>query len=195
MRVLVDLDGVVADWGAGYDYLADNLGLHAHGGVPYSQRPTWDLNAGLTDEGRAINETIMNWCGFYQDLPLIPGALPAIKALEAVGHDIWFVSTPFLTHETCASEKMQWVQEHMPVSLHKKVILTMDKTLIRGDVLIDDKPEVTGIDRPQWKHLCFGEYGYSNLTQSDRVRDWYEVENAVTLLQWERELLNTKVVD
>jgi hypothetical protein len=36
-----------------------------------------------------------------------------------------------------------------------RVILTHDKTLVRGDVLIDDKPGITGNMIPAWKHLVF----------------------------------------
>ena len=30
-----------------------------------------------------------------------------------------------------------------------------DKTLVRGDVLIDDKPHVTGSNAPTWQHLLY----------------------------------------
>lgn len=194
MRVLVDLDGVVADWGFGYDREAEFYGLWREGGMAYSDRPTWDLNWNLTPKGKLINQRIMERCGFYRELPPIPGAISAIHTL-ARSFEIWFVSTPFLTHETCASEKLAWVGEHFGQEYQRRTILTMDKTLVNGDVLIDDKPEVTGVATPTWKHLCFGDYGYSSTTQSQRVRDWGEAQEAVLLMQWERELLATKVRD
>jgi hypothetical protein len=39
----------------------------------------------------------------------------------------------------------------------KRVILTRDKTLVRGDVLVDDKPEIRGVVAPNWRDVLFDE--------------------------------------
>jgi hypothetical protein len=39
--------------------------------------------------------------------------------------------------------------------VHQAVILTRDKTLVRGDVLVDDKPEIGGLATPHWRHLLY----------------------------------------
>lgn len=194
MKVLVDLDGVAADWGFGYDVEADFYGLFAEGGVPYSTRPGWDLRAGLSKRGIEINRWIMEKPGFYRNLPLVEDAKWGIQDLVKSGHDVFFVSTPYLSNPTCASDKVAWVEQHFGDWGTKRLILTSDKTMVRGDVLIDDKPFVEGSMPPEWKHLCFGEYGYSAETRSERAKTWYDAINAVTLLQWERDLLAVKTV-
>lgn len=194
MRVLVDLDGVVADWGEGYDRLAERFGLAAEGGMRYAERTTWDLRLGLTDRGLEITRQIMEYEGFYASLGLVKGAKSGIASLERAGHDVWFVSTPYLSNRSCASDKLTWVRDHFGPRLMAKTILTMDKTLVTGDVLVDDRPEISGATMPTWKHLCFGEYGYSATTRSTRVEDWFEVGNEIAMLQWERELTTTKMV-
>lgn len=188
MRTLVDLDGVAADWGFGYNRFAETMNLYAHGGVRYEERPGWDLKAGLTKTGRELNDRIMALQGFYAELPLIEGAQSAIETLRNSGFDVWFVTTPFLSNPHCASEKLSWVEKHFGSSMKARTILTMDKTLIRGDVLIDDKPVIKGDDFPAWTHLCFGDYGYSNTTASQRVKNWDEALTEVTLLAWQKEL-------
>jgi 5'-nucleotidase len=35
------------------------------------------------------------------------------------------------------------------------VILTRDKTLVRGDILVDDKPTIAGLATPLWRHILF----------------------------------------
>ena len=41
---------------------------------------------------------------------------------------------------------------HLGQEWARKVILTADKTLVSGAVLIDDKPKITGAPaRPDWK--------------------------------------------
>ena len=37
----------------------------------------------------------------------------------------------------------------------RRVVITSDKTLVRGALLIDDKIEVTGCQEPEWAHLIF----------------------------------------
>jgi len=52
-----------------------------------------------------------------------------------------------------------------------RIVLAKDKTLVRGDVLIDDKPEVTGSLCPSWEHLVF-EAPY-NVTAADATGNSY----------------------
>lgn len=195
MIVLIDLDGVEADWGYGYDVLAKYRKLHEEGGVPYAERPRWDLCEGLTERGVAINSWIMEQSGFYYTLPPIAGAIEATKRIIEAGHSVWFVSTPHPHNRTCASDKYDWVEEHFGFDYRRRTILTDDKTLVMGDVLIDDRPLIEGENpNPTWKHLCFGEYGYSSTTQSERAKTWDDVEIAIELLQWDRDLMATKAV-
>lgn len=37
-----------------------------------------------------------------------------------------------------------WVEKHLGHEFLEQVILTRDKTLITGDILIDDKPDILG---------------------------------------------------
>jgi hypothetical protein len=51
----------------------------------------------------------------------------------------------------------------------KKIILTGDKTVVQGDILIDDKPSVTGINpKPTWDHINYG---------SEVCPDWLAIED------------------
>jgi 5'-nucleotidase len=37
-----------------------------------------------------------------------------------------------------------------------RIILTKDKTLIKADYIIDDKPEISGVENmPAWEHIIF----------------------------------------
>jgi len=52
-------------------------------------------------------------------------------------------------------EKYQWVEEHLGHEFTGRVILTRDKTLACGDVLIDDKPAIRGLGTPHWHQIIF----------------------------------------
>lgn len=46
----------------------------------------------------------------------------------------------------CVSVQYAWVEKHLGHDFLEQVILTRDKTLIAGDLLIDDKPDILGED-------------------------------------------------
>jgi 5'-nucleotidase len=62
------------------------------------------------------------------------------------------------------------VEGHLGTEFTTRVILTRDKTLVRGDGLIDDKPTIGGIATPQWRHVLFNQ-PYNRQFPGPRV-DW-----------------------
>lgn len=89
---------------------------------------------------------------FFLNLPVMPGAYAGVEQLSKHA-DLWVCTTPKLSMH-CASEKQTWIDKHFP-ELKRKVILTKDKTMIRGGYLIDDKPEITGVCVPSWEHVWY----------------------------------------
>jgi 5'-nucleotidase len=88
--------------------------------------------------------------GFYRNLPPVPGAIKAVTDLLAEGFGVYICTSPLEQYQHCVLEKYEWVEEHLGSEFTTRVILTRDKTLVRGDVLIDDKPTIGGISTPQW---------------------------------------------
>ena len=46
------------------------------------------------------------------------------------------------------------------------MILTKDKTLVRGEVLIEDKPNIIGGVSPVWKHIFYDALYNRNINDS-----------------------------
>ena len=44
----------------------------------------------------------------------------------------------------CVCVQYAWVEKHLGHEFLEQIILTRDKTLITGDILIDDKPDILG---------------------------------------------------
>lgn len=75
---------------------------------------------------------------FFRDLAPIDGGVESVRELiNSKKYDIYILSVPLYTSPHCYSEKVEWINEHIP-ELSKKIILTQDKGLIRGDILVDD---------------------------------------------------------
>lgn len=172
------MDGVIADWGGGYNTALDAFGEEAAGIRRHRDQRSFDLHEGCTpDEIRIIGE-VMVQPGFYRELRAIPGARQALKQMVRDGHDVRIVTSPWLSNPTCASDKIDWVVRRYGRQWAHRVILTMDKTVVRGDILIDDKPKVTGSMTPEWEHVYFTQ-PYNLNEEGRRVNNWRDWEGVV----------------
>jgi 5'-nucleotidase len=93
--------------------------------------------------------------GFFLDLPTIENSIESVKEISKMGYDVWFASAPSYMNPMCLSEKNMWIRKHFGTEWTKKLILIHDKSLLKGDFLIDDdnqngQPNFEGI------HIHFG---------------------------------------
>lgn len=77
--------------------------------------------------------------GFFSDLEPLPGAIESVRLLEDAGHEVWILSRPSAKNLNCYSEKAYWVQKYLGDDMVEKLILACDKSLVKGDYLIDDQ--------------------------------------------------------
>ena len=173
LHILVDLDVPVADWGAHFDEWLDEAGVQARRIPRTKDQPVWDLRSGRSDSEIAIIDEIMTAPYFYENLPLVRGAQAGIAFLVNQGHKVTFVSSPYLDNPTCASDKLDWVRRHFGRQMATETILTGDKTSVRGDILIDDRPSISGRFEPEWQHVVFGDYRYNHVSKAPaRLWSW-----------------------
>jgi 5'-nucleotidase len=166
------MDGVIADWGPEFDRCLDAVGEAAAGIPRTANQEQWNLNEGRTAAERKIIEQVMTEPGFYRRLEPIAGAKEALKAAVKAGHDVRIVSAPYISNPTCASDKIDWIVRHYGSHWASRLILTNDKTVVNGDFLIDDKPEITGSMMPTWEHVVFGDYAYNRHVPGLRISQW-----------------------
>lgn len=93
--------------------------------------------------------------GFFLNLEPIPGAIEAMQSLLSRGFDVRICTSPKKIFENCVAEKFAWVKRHLGPEFVERIVLTRDKTLVHGDVLVDDKPHITGVCTPVWKHILY----------------------------------------
>jgi 5'-nucleotidase len=68
-----------------------------------------------------------------------------LLSLPQSGIDVKLVTSPHpCCLAQCTVEKYDWVAKHLGEAWFKRLIITMDKTSVQGDMLIDDKPAVKG---------------------------------------------------
>ena len=103
--------------------------------------------------------------GFFRKLHPIPGAAWFMEAMS-VEHDVWIATRPSVLNPLCYSEKREWVEKHLGEHWCHKLIIIPDKSLLKGDLLIDDQPWPTF----EGKQILFGKAPYET---------WREVHTAI----------------
>jgi len=155
MIYLVDMDGVLADTVGGI--YKDLLKRHPNfPAIPYEQNTCWDFPSLYTEEQEKLIREIWRQDHFFRDLEPLPGALEGIQELSNFG-DVLICTYPTTTNRTCMQDKYDWVKKHLSHDWARRTILTKDKSLVYGDMLIDDKPnpEENGRITPSWQHIVY----------------------------------------
>lgn len=170
MRILVDMDGVIANFEGGFlnnwrEQYPDKPF------VPLEQRTTSRLVDQYPKELKDLVESIIYAPGFFLKLEPIQGSVEALQEMRTAGIDIFICSSPLSVYKNCVVEKYEWVETHLGNDWIQRLILTKDKTLIRGDILIDDRPELDGIDNPSWEHIIYDQ-PYNRVPNNKKRMSW-----------------------
>ncbi|XP_029432590.1 5'(3')-deoxyribonucleotidase, mitochondrial [Rhinatrema bivittatum] len=159
LRVLVDMDGVLADFEGGflrnyrsrypddpYIPLEDRRGFWVS--EQYGQ-----LRPELCEKAISIWESK----NFFIDLDPLPGAVSAVKQMAKLEKtDVFICTSPIKKYRFCPYEKYAWVEKHFGQEFLEYIILTRDKTVVSADLLIDDRLDITGAEpNPSWEHILF----------------------------------------
>lgn len=174
--ILVDMDGVIADWGTSYGAALDNYGADAAMIPRHKDQRSFDLFSGLTPLETAIVHEAMANMNYFKLLP-IEGAVDALCGMVDYGHDVVICTSPWLPNPSCVKDKIDWVSEHLGDGWADRVIITKDKTMVRGDYLIDDKPNITGRFKPSWEQIVFTQPYNVGVLDQYRIDSWTDWKN------------------
>ncbi len=157
--ILVDLDMVVTDFHGGFQEVWERE-YPDREVIPIEKRASFYLTKDYDSIYVADIERIINAEGFLLNLKSLPGAVAGFKELIAKYANVR-VCTTSLKNPFSSGEKWQWVYKHLGKKCAEEMIVCNDKTLIKADYLIDDRPSITGAATPEWKHIIFHQpYNY-----------------------------------
>lgn len=175
--VLVDMDGVLCNFEKGCftEWRRKNEAL------PYVEpedRLTHDIKTQYDSLGEGLGakmREIIHGDGFYASLEPIEGAADAMRSMLECGWEVFICTAP-ARNTRCIAEKAAWVETNIGKDWVERLIATRDKTLVYGDILIDDKPRITGLRNPAFTHILYDQ-PYNRRESRDRMTwmNWREV--------------------
>lgn len=146
MRILLDCDGVMADFVGGY--LAT---LQTLDGI--TRRPE-DVTRYKIEEALGLSSAAAAWvsgqiaqASWCYDLIPIKGAVEGVERLRALGHDLVVVTSPWRGHMSWHAERVAWLNDYFGID-ERDVIFAARKEMITGELLVEDKPTI--LDSWKW---------------------------------------------
>jgi 5'-nucleotidase len=131
--IYIDMDGVLCDYGAFLEKM---------------------ISEGMN------KFQVFKMLGVFEDLNPIQGAVNAFHLLDQ-HFDVYILSTPLWSNPDSWKGKRIWVEKYLGKAAKKKLILSHNKGLMKGNYLIDDR-EANGVLDFEGEHIKFGEGGFSN---------------------------------
>lgn len=103
--------------------------------------------------------------GMYIGMNPLPGAIDTFHWLnDHPNSDVYILTAPSVYNSHCYSEKRDWVEKYLGLSVVENLIITPHKNLNEGHYLIDDMASGKGQDRFKGSLILFGSEQFPSWT-------------------------------
>jgi len=124
--------------------------------VPFEERTDFYVRNSYPDELKHLVTEILLEPTFFRDMMPVDGGKDALFEMKKMGLEVFLCTSPLSTYKNCVLEKYEWVEKTLGADWVHRIVLTKDKTIVQGDILIDDKPVITGVENtPSWEHILY----------------------------------------
>jgi 5'-nucleotidase len=111
--------------------------------------------------------------GFFVNLPEIEDAVASVKALiNSPKYDPYILTAPSIRNPLSYTEKRVWIEQKFGLKFVKKLIICPNKSLLKGQFLIDDNHTGKGQDKFEGKLIHFGSNEFPNW---EKVRVFFDI--------------------
>lgn len=127
-RLLVDMDGVLADVYRQFIEMEEK-----ESGIKI---PIETLSGKEEYQAFKNGRKHVNTNGFFRNAPLMDGCMDVLKKLNEK-YDVFIVSAA-MEFPNSLPEKYRWLKEHFPFITWQQIVFCGSKTIVHGDIMIDD---------------------------------------------------------
>lgn len=127
-------------------------------------------------EAKAINPELkypQSIEGFFLALEPLPDAIDIVNRLRS-DFDVYVLTAPSTRNPHSYTEKRLWIEKHFDYEFTKKLIISPNKALLKGDYLVDDYAEGKGQDGFEGTLVHFGTSEFPDWQTVDR---YFRMEN------------------
>ena len=164
-RLIVDMDGVMADVYQQFLKMDEE---------EFGIRQTMEQVMGKPESEVFKNERkYVLTKGFFRDAPVMEGSVDGVKQLNKM-YDLFIVSAA-MEFPNSLVEKQEWLAEHFPFLSWQQIVFCGSKTIIKGDIMIDD--HYKNLDYFTGRTILFTQphnYGHDDKNH-ERVSGWDEI--------------------
>lgn len=164
-RLIVDMDGVLADIYAQYlNFEESESGIRRSLESLYSK-----------SESQIFKniDTYLHTKGFFGNAPVIQGSQDALSRLNDL-YEVFIVSSA-TEFPHSFNEKYDWLTQHFPFITWKQMVFCGSKSIVQGDIMIDD--HFKNLDIFRGRTLLFTQPHNYELPEKGhtRVSSWEEI--------------------
>lgn len=151
--VLVDQDGPLSDFNGYFFQRCVEEGIEFD--CAYEEQTHRIALDHIQDrEQRRFARRMVEQPGWFLELPVVQGAQAGMEELASVA-DVWICTKPLEANPTCRDDKAHWILEHFGSGWEQRVIIAPNKSLVWGDILLDDGPKLAWLDIASWSPMIF----------------------------------------
>lgn len=151
--VLVDMDGPLADFDRQFYDLCATNGWPLHSTFE-TQCHRFATDCMLDQDHARAARIEVNSTRWFLDLPVVEGAVDGLNEL-AERADVWICTKPLEANVTCRDDKAAWLARHFGDRWLQRLILAPNKSMVRGNVLLDDAPKLDWLGAAAWRAVIY----------------------------------------
>lgn len=101
--------------------------------------------------------------GFFWGLPPIENAIDSVKNLiDHTDYDPYILTAPSTKNPASYTEKRLWIEKYFGYEFTNKLIISPDKGIFKGDLLVDDNLSGQGQENFDGELIHFGSETFPN---------------------------------
>lgn len=131
---------------------------------------------------RRMARAMIDEAGWFADLPVTPGSVEGLHGL-AEHAEVWVCTKPLEANPTCRDDKGRWLARHFGKAWERRLVITPDKSLVAGAVLLDDAPFPEWFDRATWEPVIYPTSWNGAGSKWDGLPRWGWVDDPAALLE------------